>query len=316
LPIHHGHELIPSGSCQSSKSGFPSNQYPQPAQFQLYGHVRNDESRAAHSTATPDPDWWSYINPEFVSSETHQECQSALASVSNETSSAHEFGMESMSATFQPASQSFGFSQQPSHLNTPANYDIEIDQRAPLARPDDTNCMVATNFISTTQPDWDSMPSSSTLHSLCDLYESSNRLSTPPGNDTIYQESQETAKTQIPVLPYFKCSHCARSFTVKRNLRCVLQLSDTRPFTQKYRSHIQDSHKRLQHPNICNCCGKQFTLSKDLKRHQQTVSSTRPFACTCERNYPRKDHLQRHIRTMNEKLGVEKHHAVQADLNN
>jgi len=291
LPIHHGHDLELSGSCQFSKSELPLNQYPQSAQFQLYGQVRNDDSRTVSSIATPDPDWWSEnINLDHFSSEVHQEYQVAPACVSEETPGAYEVGTDSVPAAFQPASQSFGYSQESFDLNGLANYNVEIEQRASLARPDTANCMADTNSISPAQSDWNSSSSYSTPYPLFDLYNSTSRVSTPSGNETLYQGSQESGKTQIPVLRPIVCPHCSRPFSVEQRLR----------------SHIQNSHKHSQHQNICDCCGKHFTLSKDLKRHLQT----KLFACKCGSTYKRKDGLQRHIRNTIEKSRGGEHHAV------
>jgi len=243
------------------------------------------------SIATPDPDWWTEnINLDHVSSEVHQEYQIAPASVSDETLWANEVGTDSMSTAFQPASQLLGYSQESFDLSGLANYDIEFEQRASLARPNSANDMADTSSTSPAQSDWNSSSSSSTPYPLYDLYNSNRRVSTPPGNETLYQESQESGKTQIPVLRPIVCPHCSRPFSVEQRLR----------------SHIQNSHKHSQHLNICDCCGKHFTLSKDLKRHLQT----KLFACTCGCTYKRKDGLQRHIRNMIEKSRGDKHHAV------
>jgi len=168
------------------------------------------------SIAAPDPDWWTdNINSELVSSEVHQECRIALASVSLETPRANEVGTDSISAAFQPASQLFGLSQQSLDFNVPANFDIDFEQEASQAYPDSASCMVVQN----------SMKSSSTPRSDCDFYGTTSRVSTPLGNETLCQESQENRKSQIPVLRSFKCPHCSELFSSEQRLGYVLLLS-------------------------------------------------------------------------------------------
>jgi len=211
-----------------------------------------------------------------------------------EAALADEVELESMSPAFQLSSQPFGFAQQPLGSNILANHDIEIAQRARLARPDTANCMVDTSSISPAQSIWNSTLSSSTPESPCDLYISTDRVSTPLRNETLYQESHETDKAQISVLRPFRCPHCPRPFLV----------------AQRFSEHLQSHHKHIQQPNICDCCGKHFTLSKDLKRHLQTVLSTQLFACKCGKAYKRKDGLQRHIGAKFEKSKGGEHRAV------
>jgi uncharacterized Zn-finger protein len=129
------------------------------------------------------------------------------------------------------------------------------------------------------------MQSSSTPRFDCDFYGTISSVSTPLGNETLCQEPRENRKSQISAFQPFNCPHCSNPFSSEQRLRY----------------HIQKSHKRLRHPNICDDCGRSFTLPKDLRRHLQTLSCrkgsapTRLFACKCGKTYSRKDHLLRHI---------------------
>jgi len=298
FPNHHDHDLELSGSCESSKSESLLHQHPQSAPFQLHSQVWNNVFPAVFPIPAPDPDWWTLnINSQFVSSdiEVHQECLIALASVSLKPPRANEVGMDSLSAVFQPASQPSGLSQQSFYFNEPANFDIDCEQEALLAFPDSASYMEVRNSISPLQLDWNSMASTSTPRSNCDFSSMTSRVSTPLGNETLCQESQQHRKNQISVFRSFKCPHCPKQFASKYRLE----------------SHIQNSHR---HPSICSDCGKSFTLSKDLNRHRQLLSCqeglspTRLFACKCGKTYPRKDRLLRHLRTR--KSEGDKHHAV------
>jgi len=284
-PNHHHHDLELSGSCQSNKSEFLLNQYPQSAPFQLHSQVWNDDSRAVSSIAAPDPPWWiDFVNTELFPSEVHQRRQIVSASVSK-TSHANE-APSSISAVFQPAFQPSGFSQKPVDFNVPANFAIDFDPQAFQAYLDSANCITFQNSIPLVQPDWNSTESYSTPEFDCDTYSMTTKVFTLPEDETVSQESQENPKSQISVLRAFKCPHCSELF-----------------YSKDLGYHIQQSHKHLQHPNICGGCGKRFGLPKDLRRHLKTSTScrkgsARPFACKCGSTFTRKDHLLRHIRTV------------------
>jgi len=252
------------------------------------------------SIADPDPDWWTVnINSESVSSGVHQECRIALASVSFEPPSA--IGTDGRSVVFESTFQPPGFSQQSFDFKVSANFDLDFEQGVSQAYPDFASCMVAQNSTSPVQSDWSSMPSSSTPPFDCDFYSTISSLSTPPGNETLCQGSQANGKSRISVFHPFNCPHCSNPFSSEQRLRYVALLSCPLLFSYNYRHHIQNSHKRLRHPNICDDCGRSFTLPKDLRRHLQTLSCrkgsapTRLFACQCGKTYSRKDHLLRHI---------------------
>jgi len=309
-PNHHIHGLVLSGPCQPNKSEFLPNQHPPSAPFHLYGQVWNDDFLAESPIAAPDPEWWTdNINSELVSSDVqvYQECQVAPASVSLETPCVNEVGTDSLSAEFQPANLPFGDSQQLFDFNFDIDFDIDFEQNAFQAHPNGENCIVAQNSSSPSQSDRNSFDSSSTPPSVCDFSGSDSRVSTPPRNETLSQESQQNGKRQISVLHSFKCPHCPEIFSSE----------------QRIGFHIQNSYKHLRQPNICAGCGHRFTLSKDLKRHLQSVSCRkgtapkRPFACKCGKDYSRKDHLLRHINKSTRRPEDEKkHYAVPVRPNN
>jgi len=292
-PNHYGHGLELSGPCQSNKSELHLNQYPESTLLpQFFGQVWNVESHAVTPIAAPDPSWLTEFTN--IVDEVNQECPFASASVSAEIPCANEVGTGSTPAAFQTATQPFG-SCQSFEVNELANSSIDFEWMALFDCPDGTNSMVAQNHISPVQSDWDSTTSSSAPSSDCDFQLDNSRVSTPPGNETLYLETQEKRKSQIPILHPFQCPHCLKPFSSERRLR----------------SHIQKYHSIT-----CETCQGVFTLRKDLRRHQQTTSCregstpTERFACQCGKNYSRKDHLQRHVGSPTGRSEDGKHHAV------
>lgn len=265
----------------------------------MQGQVRNHDSLAVVPIAVSDPPWWTEnINCELVCNdiEVYQEYHIALASVRHEPLGAFEVGIDSLSAVFQPASQPSGCSQQFPDVNVPANFDIGVELEALLAFPDASNCMV---FQDPTFPlEWEPSPSSSlTPRSDCDFSSSTSTVSISHEDDILRHESHQNRKSQISVLPSFKCPHCSALFTSE----------------QRVGSHIQKCHR---HASKCNVCEKHFTIPKDLRRHLQTSAScrkgsARPFACKCGKTFVRKDHLLRHIRRKTEKRKDGNHRAVE-----
>ena len=59
----------------------------------------------------------------------------------------------------------------------------------------------------------------------------------------------------------------------------------------------------------CAACPEAFTSKKDLKRHQDHSCGDkgRPFVCTCDRDYKRKDDLLRHIKILNTRENNNRH---------
>jgi len=279
--------------------------------LELYGQFWNGESHAVLSNAVPEPAWWTdFINTDFVSNEVvanqfHQESRIASAGVSLEISSAKEAGASSIEAAFQTTCQPFGFCQQSFGLNVPANSDIDLQQKALLAYPDGTNSEVIRDSTSPIQSGWNPTTSSSALGFDCDLRDKTNRGFTTPLNETFCQESQEKRKSQVPRLNPSKCPHCCKNVSSKQS-----------------RSHIQKCEEHILYPNKCDACGREFTLPKDVARHQESGSClngstpARTFACTCGKDYFRKDHLLRHINTMTGNSEDDKHLAVQVGLSN
>lgn len=185
----------------------------------------------------------------------------------------------------------------------PASSDIDFEQMALSARPDDTNSKVIRNSTSPLQSDWKLTTSSSALRFACDLRDKTGAGFTPLPNETFCQESQEKRKSQVPRLNPFKCPHCCKIFSSKQ-----------------FRSHVQKCKDCIQHPNKCDVCERVFSLPKNVRRHQESGSClkgsapVRTFACTCGKNYPRKDRLLRHINTMTSCSEDDKHLAVQVGL--
>jgi hypothetical protein len=194
----------------------------------LQSQVWNDEFRAAATIAAPHPPWWTdNINPEFVSGdvEIYQGCLIALESVYYEPPSAIVAGTGSLSAAFQPASEPSAFSQQSLDLNVPANFDIDVELEALLAFPDGSNCMVFQDSTSLLQSDWNSTSLSSTPRSDCDFSSPTSTVSTILGNETFCHKSHQNRKSQISVLPSFKCPHCSAFFTSEQRVGHVVLLS-------------------------------------------------------------------------------------------
>jgi hypothetical protein len=182
----------------------------------LQGLVWNDDSHAVSPIAAPDPEWWTE-NINCVDTEVHQECPITLASVF-EPPLAIEVGMDSLSAVFQPAFPQSGFSQELFDFNGSPPHDIDVEQEALEAFPDSANRMTVQNSMSSTQIDWNSTTSSSTLRSDCDSSRTTSRVSTPLGNETFGQESQQERKSRISALRSFPCPHCTRVFKSEERL--------------------------------------------------------------------------------------------------
>lgn len=203
--------------------------------------------------------------------------------------------MDSLSAVFQPAFSQSGFSQQLFDFNAPPPHDIDVGQEALEAFPDSANRMTVQNSMSSTHIDWNSTTSFSTSRSDCDSSRTTSEVSKPLGNETFGQESQQEHKSLISALRSFPCPHCLRFFKSEELL---------------------GSHEQISHRHQCNDCGQRFTLFKDLKRHQQTLScqeglaARRSFACKCGKTYVRNDHLLRHISKATRGKGDDKRHAV------
>lgn len=308
---YHGHGLVLSRPCQVRKSELRLNQYQESASLELYGQFWNGESHAVLSNAVPEPAWWTdFINTTLVSNEVvanqvHQESQIASAGVSPEIPSAKEAGTSSIEAAFQTTCAPFGSYQQSFGLNVPDNSDIDLKQKALLDCPDGTNSKVIRDSTSPIQSDWNPTTPSSALRFDCDLHDKTGRDFTTLPNEVFCQESQEKRKSQVPRLNPFKCPHCYKNVSSKQ-----------------FKSHIQKCQEHIQHPNKCDTCGKEFTIPKDVTRHQESGSClngstpARMFACTCGKNYLRKDHLLRHINTMTGSSEDDKHLAVQVGLSN
>jgi hypothetical protein len=204
FPDHHGHGLELSGPCQSNKSEFPLNQYPQLAPSQLPGYAWNNGSFAVPSITGPDPEWWTdNIITESFHSEVYQDHRSALVSVSHETPWA--FGTESISAVFEPAFQPSGFCQPTFDFDDPDFWAIDFEQEALQADPGTENCIVFDNPTSPIHMDWDSPTSSSTLRSDCDSSSPNSVALTPPKNEAFCPGSHLHRKYQISVLRPHKC---------------------------------------------------------------------------------------------------------------
>lgn len=261
----------------------------------MHSQVRNDDFLAVFPIAAPDPDWWTEnVNSELFSSEVHQDSQITFESVL-ETSQAIE-ATDSVSAVFQPASQHPAFVQEQLDFNVSDNFAIAFEQTAPQTYPNSADCMVFQNSIPTVQPDWNPTNSPSTLGSDCDSYSSSSRVSTPPENETLCQESQQNRKNRISTPRSVICPHCPIKFASERRLG----------------SHIQKSHRN---PSTCNHCGKRFGLSRSLNRHlalscQKGLSPKQRIACKCGKTYSRRDGFLRHIKDMTGKSEGDEHHAV------
>jgi uncharacterized C2H2 Zn-finger protein len=220
----------------------------------------------------------------------------ALDSVHHEPPSTFAVGPDSLSAVFQPASQPSGFSQRSSDVNVPVNFDLDVELEALLAFPD-ANCLMSQDPTSQFPSDWDSTPSSLQPRSDCDSSSPPNTFSSSPQDGVVGHESHQNRKSQISVLPFFKCSHCSTPF----------------PSKQRVRSHIQNSHR---HASKCTDCGTCFTITKSLRRHLQTSAScrkgsARPFACKCGETFVRKDHFLRHVKRKTEKSKDGNHLAVE-----
>ncbi|KAN0116814.1 hypothetical protein V8E51_002791 [Hyaloscypha variabilis] len=296
-PNHHHHDLKLSGSWQSNKSEFLRNQYPQFVPFQLNSHVWNDDSRVVSSITARDEPWWTdFVNTDLFPSEVHQSRQIVAASVC-ETSQPNEAPSRG-SAVFQTSFQPSGFSQEFVDFNVPATFAVDFDHQAFQADPDSANCITSQSSIPFVQTDGNSGESSSTPELDCDAYSANSEFPTPPGNETVRQESQVNPKSQISVLHASRCQHCCKIFS-----------------SERLGYHIQKYHKHLRQPNICSGCERHFSLPKDLERHVATSTScrkgsARPFACKCGSTFTRKDHFSRHIRTMAGRSEDDKHLAV------
>jgi len=281
----------------------------------LYGQVCNDRFLAESPIAVPDPEWWTYINDEFISSDipVYQDCQVASESVSFETPFVNEVGTDSLSAEIQPANLPFGDNQQLLDFNPHIDLDIILGQDH-QAHPNGEDSTVTQNFNSIRQPIWKYSESSSSQHSICDSTTIESNVSTPPELTTLSQESQKNVKCQILVLQSFECPHCHEIFPSERVGYVYSSHLFYEIFSNEYRSHVRNSHKHIRQPNTCADCGSEFTLPKDLNRHLQSVSCRqgkvpkRPFVCRCGKDFSRKDHLSRHINTFSTRRGHEKKH--------
>ena len=182
----------------------------------MYGQFWNAESHPVLPNAVAsEPSWWtdfvdtSFVSDQAVENQVRQESQIASAGVSLEMPGANDAETCSREAAFQTTCEPFGFCQQPSGLNVPANSAIEFEQNALSACSDDTNSMIIRNSISPTQPDWN-FTSSSAPRFDCDLRDKSGRGLTPFSGEPFCQETQEKRKSQIPRLNPFRCPHCAK----------------------------------------------------------------------------------------------------------
>ena len=178
----------------------------------------------------PDPAWWTdFVHTELVSNEgvanrVHQASQIASAGVSLETPSAKAAGSSSIEAAFQTTCQPFGFCQHSSGFNVPANSNIELQQKALLARPDGTNSNLARDSISPIQPDWNPATSSSALCFDRDFRDKTGRGFRRLSNEISCHKSPGKRKSQVPRLNPFECPHCCKIFSSKLLFRYALLL--------------------------------------------------------------------------------------------
>jgi len=297
----------------SCRSEFLLNQHPESASLELPGSIWNGESHAVLSNAVQEPRWWTeFVNTQFVenqvvANQVHQVSRITSAGVSVEIPRANEAGTSNIETAFQTTChQTFGSCQQSFEFNVPANFDIDFELEALSAGPDGSNSKVIQTSTSPVQSDWNPTTSSSALSFDCDPRNKTDRSFTPWSNETFYEESQKKLKCPISRPNPSTCPHCRKIISSKQ-----------------FRSHVRKCQWHIQHPNQCDACGKVFSILKDVTRHQKygscpkrSSAPKRTFVCACGKDYPRKDHLLRHIQTQTSTSEDDKHLAIQVGRSN
>ena len=105
-----------------------------------------------------------------------------------------------------------------------------------------------------------------------------------------------------------------RSSRQSSSLQSNGQPSDDKPVGKvRIDKHPLSRRRRITSAKsyTCGACPESFTSKKDLKRHQDHSCGDkgRPFVCTCDRDYKRKDELQRHIKILNTRENNNRHKA-------
>lgn len=152
------------------------------------------------------------------------------------------------------------------------------------------------------EPDDQCLASSST--SPPGLRSSPNAMVSPFSNGILHGPLPPGKREISATIGIFSCSSCKNKFTNEF----------------LYRQHVR--HRKCIAPLpvfVCDACGHDFKHKKDLMRHRTSTVScsgsepphTRSFACTCNKSYPRKDSLQRHMNSQNKNSNSQSHNCKQ-----